>query len=68
MDDVKKTEPGTTRYIIIGCTQSNGSESTKSNMSVEDETPTIDGDSLLLLLRDAIVQHSPLTEIRLILR
>jgi hypothetical protein len=29
---------------------------------------TIDGDSLLLLLRDAIVQHSPLKDIKLILR
>ncbi len=29
---------------------------------------TIDGDSLLLLLRDAIVQHSSLNDIKLILR
>ena len=29
---------------------------------------TIDDDSLLLLVRDAIVQHSPLKDIRFILR
>lgn len=29
---------------------------------------TIDGDALLILLRDAIVQHSPIKYIKLILR
>jgi len=38
-------------------------ERQENNMSAD----TIDGDSLLLLLRDAIVQHSPLKDIKLIL-
>ena len=41
---------------------------TRKKMSDSPKDKNIDDDSLLLLLRDAIVQHSPLNDIKLILR
>ncbi len=40
----------------------------KNKMADEINENHTDGDSLLLLLRDAIVQHSSLNDIKLILR